>query len=65
MQAPDNFSYVIPVDYLLHEREKPFCWDETCDCHEDPELIAEVYAFVQHGLMTAHEATVCIAGKTI
>ncbi len=65
MQAADNFSYVIPVDYLLHESEKPFCWDETCDCHEDPELIAEVHVFVQDGLMTENEATDYIAGKVI
>ncbi len=65
MQAPDNFSYVIPVDYILHEPGKSFCWDITCDCHEDHELIAEVHEFVQDGLMTPHEATDCIAGKSI
>lgn len=65
MQAPDNFAYVIPVDYILHEPARPFCFDETCGCHEDQELLAEVAQFVQDGVMTPAEATDFVAGKTI
>ncbi len=65
MQAPDNFAYVIPVDYILHEPVKPFCYDENCGCHEDQELITEVMQFVQNGLMATDEATDFVAGKTI
>lgn len=65
MQAPVNFAYVILVDYFLHERERPFCWDITCGCHEDRELLTEVVQFVQNGLMTPGEATNFIAGKTV
>lgn len=65
MQPPDDFAYVIPVDYILHEWAKPFCYDDTCGCHDDPELISEVNKFVQNGLMTSAEATNFVTGKTI
>jgi len=65
MQPPVDFAYVIPVDYILHEQAKPFCYDNTCDCHSDPELISEVNQFVQNGLMTSTEATNFVAGKTV
>lgn len=65
MQSPDDFAYLILVDYILHERTKPFCSDEACDCHCDPELISEINQFVQNGLMTSDEATNFVAGKTI
>ena len=35
MQPPDNFTYLIFVDHVLHTPEKPFCYDAACDCHED------------------------------
>ena len=65
MQPPDDFTYVVTVDYILHERSKPFCYDDACNCHDDPELISEVNQFVQNGLMTSVEATNFVAGKTI
>ncbi len=65
MQTPDNFSYVVPVDELIHTNENPFCWDSTCPCHEDPTLISEVAENVQDGLMTSQEATDFVAGRTI
>lgn len=39
MPTPDNFAYVVPVDYLLHIPEKPFCFDAQSPCHEDDLLI--------------------------
>ena len=66
MQEDDpNVTYVIPVEYLLHTPGNPFCYDPTCDCHEDQSLIAEVSAFVAEGLMTEEEATDFVSGKMI
>ncbi len=63
---PDNFSYVIPVDDdLIHTAEQPFCFDPTCDCHEDEEAVAAVYRAVQDGLITQDEATDFVLGKLL
>lgn len=43
---PDNFAYVVPVDYVLHTPEKAFCFDVMCPCHEDDLLTNEVNEFV-------------------
>jgi hypothetical protein len=42
---------VVPVSEgsLIHTPGNPFCYDETCGCHEDPELIAEVTDAVNQG----------------
>jgi hypothetical protein len=62
----DNFAIVVPVeDVLLHTLDKPFCWDSTCGCHNDETLFREVQQFVLEGEMTAHEAMLFIAGKTV
>ena len=61
----DNFIPVIPVDELEHTPEKPFCWNGACPCHEDQELISEVTAHVENGLMTPEEATDFVAGRGI
>jgi hypothetical protein len=61
----DNFAYVVPVDYLLHTLEKPFCYDSQCPCHEDDLLTLVVSDFVQAGLMTPDEATDFVAGRGI
>ena len=53
----DNFIPVIPVDYLEHTDEKPFCWNGSCACHEDQDNIALVAQQVQEGLFTPQEAT--------
>ena len=29
MQPPDNFTYLIFVDHVLHTPEKPFCYDAS------------------------------------
>ena len=44
MQTPDNFAYVVLVDEheLLHTADHPFCWNSTCECHEDQAAIAVV-----------------------
>ena len=35
MEHADN-PLVVPVEYRWHTPEKPFCWDESCPCHEEP-----------------------------
>ena len=65
MQTLDNFAYIVPVDYVLHTPQKPFCYDATCPCHEDDLLIEEIYLHVQGGLMTPDEATDFVRGKGI
>lgn len=65
MQPPDNFTYLIDVDHLLHTPEKAFCYDKKCDCHEDDVLIFQVSLFIQDGLMTPQEATEFVKGKGI
>ena len=64
MQAPDNFSYVVPVDYTLHTPDKPFCDDQTCACHGDNTAVSQVSQYVQDGLMTSDEATLFVSGRT-
>jgi hypothetical protein len=67
MQAPDNFSYVIPVEGdSLHTPGSPFCFaDPTCPCHDDPENIRSVGEAVTNGLLTPGEATRLVKGETI
>ncbi len=61
----DNFIFVVPEEHPLHTVEHPFCSDDTCDCHEDQELVSEVTTAVMGGLLTPDEATALIAGRTI
>jgi hypothetical protein len=63
MQPPDNFTYLIFVDHILHTPDKPFCYDAACECHEDDVLIFQVSLHVQDGLMTPDEATDFVKGK--
>ena len=65
MQPPDNFTYLIFVEYELHTPDKPFCYDAACNCHEDEVLIFQVSLHVQDGLMTPDEATDFVKGKGI
>jgi hypothetical protein len=65
MQATDNFSNVVPVDFVEHPQEKPFCFDSACPCHEDDIEIARVALFIEDGLMTPEEATDFVGGKGI
>ncbi len=66
MRKPDQPLLVLMEDPIIHTDDHPFCGtDPTCDCHEDPELIAEVYEAVEQGLVTPEEATLIIQGKTL
>lgn len=65
MQPPDNFTYLIFVDHVLHIEEKPFCYSPTCECHEDDVTIFQVSLVVLDGLMTPDEATDFVKGKGI
>ncbi len=58
---------VIPVSEgsLIHTSNNPFCYSDSCSCHEDPELIAEVADAVNQGLLTPDEAKLTITGKTV
>ncbi len=59
-------TYIIPVDYILHTEDHPFCFaDPDCYCHEDQESIAMVNTWVQEGLLTPQEATQYILGRTL
>jgi len=62
----DNFIPVVPVDEheLLHTADHPFCWNSTCECHEDQDAIATVQQFIVDGLMTRDEATLFVSGRT-
>ncbi len=62
---PDNFTYVVPVDYSEHTADNPFCYDISCTCHEDDEVIAAVNQAVQDGLITPEEATDLVLGKLL
>lgn len=62
----DNFIFVIPLkDEPLHANEHPFCFDPTCPCKEDQELIEQVAQQVQDGLFTPQEANDFVNGKTL
>lgn len=63
--VPDNFAYVVPVDYEYHTAGKPFCYDPDCPCHTDQEAIAGVKEQYDAGLITAEEAELIIKGKTL
>lgn len=58
----------ITIDYeddeeLQHAEGGSFCSDPTCPCHEDPDLIAELYQDVQNGLLSPEEATAIVNGN--
>jgi hypothetical protein len=62
----DNFIIVILLeDEQLHTQENPFCFDPSCPCHEDQELIASVSDAVTSGLVTPVEATRFVKGETL
>ncbi len=62
----DNFIPVIPIeDEPTHSSENPFCWDQTCPCHEDQEAITIVAQHVEDGLFTPEEATDFVGGRGI
>ena len=60
----DNFIPVIPTDAIEHTADHPFCWDETCYCHENEENIAQVNEAYQEGRISADDATRIVRGQT-
>ena len=58
---------IIPMENeIIHTSDHPFCsTDPLCGCHSDPELIAEVAAALEQGLLSPEEATLVIQGKTV
>jgi hypothetical protein len=66
MQTPDNFAYLVPVVYELHTPATPFCYDQTCPCHEDQDdIVALVALYVEGGLLTPQEASDYVGGHTV
>jgi len=61
----DNFIPVIPVDYKQHSDGRPFCWDQTCPCHEDEGAIHQINEAVEDGLITPKEATDFVNGRMV
>ena len=66
MQAPDNFAYVIFVeaDEFLHTSDHPFCWNSTCEWHEDQDAIVATQQYIVDGLMAPDEVTLFVSGRT-
>jgi len=58
-------SIVIPVDVLLYNTRSPCCPVETCQCHEDPELLAPVTQAANDGLLTSEEAVRLVMGSNV
>jgi len=61
----DNFVLVVPADNPLHTADHPFCYDDTCGCHEDETLVTDVLDMYNAGLLTSQEATYTMQGKTV
>ena len=63
----ENFIIVVPAPAgdWMHTATRPFCPDDSCPCHEDPALIADVQTLYQNGLVTSQEATRIIEGKSL
>jgi hypothetical protein len=61
----DNFVLVVPEEHLLHTAVNPFCWDETCPCHDDSNAIAVINNAINDGIITSDDATRIIKGKTV
>src|SRR5712692_7360498 len=65
-KGPEKY-YAVPVipveDDLLHTTDKPFCYDGTCGCHEDPLLISEVAHFVDHDHQNSSRGIVWLSSQ--
>ncbi len=64
-QAGDDCTLVpvIPVDYIEHSADHPFCFNPPCPCHEDMNNIALVTTAYQEGLVTSSEASRIAKGR--
>ncbi|GHO56637.1 hypothetical protein [Ktedonobacter robiniae] len=62
----DNFAPVIPLDdEPVHTEAQQFCFDPTCNCHDDPALVSVANQQYNDGLLTAEEATRTIQGRQV
>ncbi len=61
----DNFVLVVPEEHLLHTAVNPFCWDETCPCHDDADAIAGINDAINNGIITADDAKRIVKGETV
>jgi len=55
----DEYVYVPVIPYaddeIVHTEDRPFCMDLSCPCHDDIDLLEEVAAEVENGLLTSWE----------
>ena len=62
----DNFIPVVPNNQPLHTADTPFCWDETCPCHDDDsDAIAGLNDAINDGIITIDDAIRIVQGKTV
>jgi hypothetical protein len=62
----DNFIPVVPdTKPPLHTADTPFCWDETCPCHEDGDALAEIHDAINAGIITPDDAQRILKGETV
>ena len=52
-------------DEVIHTSAYPFCTDMSCNCHENHELMVEVYEAVTNGLLTVPEADRFYRGRRL
>lgn len=61
----DNFIPVISSDYLEHDSDTPFCWNDGCPCREDQDAIGTLNEAYQGGLVTSDECDSIYHGRTV
>ncbi len=61
----DNFIVVVPNNQPIHTADSPFCWDETCPCHDDSDAIASINDAITEGIITSDDAIRIIKGQTV
>ncbi len=49
-------AYDLELNPSLHSLLHPFCYDMSCDCHEDSTFVGWLNADVTSGLLTLQEA---------
>jgi hypothetical protein len=58
-------EYTVDVVDIPQHTPGHMCWDPTCPCHDDPEIIGGINQHVQDGLLTPDNATDIVKGKNI
>jgi hypothetical protein len=61
----DNFTPIIPVDYLEHTDGRPFCSSDDCDCRENQDAIQELNGYYQDGLASRNDVDNIYHGRTV